>query len=224
MAAEQNKVYLPVDGRAVIDRSLEVLDRADAVTSIVMVIRPDDRALGEAAIERVVERTAVTVVHGGVTRTASELAGLAVVERRPGPERPDLVMIHDAARPFLTIGLLERLVDAAVEHGGAVPGVEMNEPVVVDADGSGPRRPPEGRLVRVQTPQVFATAPLLAAYADLDPETSSVDTAHVVELHGGVVVQVVASDDRNLKVTRPADLDRADELAATWDAGRWITS
>ena len=103
MAAEQNKVYLPVLGRAVIDRPLEVLDRSPVVDLIVLVIRPADRQRADAAIARVVTSTPVTVVDGGTTRTGSELAGLAVVAALDPVDRPDLVMIHDAARPFLTV-------------------------------------------------------------------------------------------------------------------------
>ena len=221
MAAEQNKVYLPIGGRAVIDRPLEVLDRAPTVEQIVLVIRPDDRHAATAAVDRVVRVTPVSVVEGGATRTASELAGLAVIAEGPRAGRPDLVMIHDAARPFLTTDLLDRLVAAAAEHGGSVPGVEVTETVVevVPDDVS---RPPHGRLVRVQTPQVFATEPLLDAYASLDPSAASVDTAHVLELRSSLAVHVVESDDRNLKVTRPEDLDRAEQLAVTWADGRWV--
>ena len=220
MAAEQNKVYLPVLGRAVIDRPLEVLDRSPAVDLIVLVIRPADRERADAAIARVVTSTPVTVVDGGTTRTGSELAGLAVVAALAPVDRPDLVMIHDAARPFLTVDLLDRLVATATSLGGAVPGVEVTE-TVVEAVPGGAARSPSGRLVRVQTPQVFSTEALLAAYEALDPAAASVDTAHVVELRSSLPVRIVDSDDRNLKVTRPDDLVRAERLAAGWVDGRW---
>lgn len=222
MGAEQNKVYLPVGGQAVIDRPLAVLDRSPVVSRIVLVVRPADRSSAERAVARVVGSTPVTVVDGGATRTASELAGLAVVAAATPTERPDLVMIHDAARPFLTDDLLARLVDTARAHGGAVPGVEVTEPVVEDV-GDGRHRAPTGRLVRVQTPQVFATDALLAAYDGLDPATASVDTAHVLELRSSLPVRIVASDDRNLKVTRPEDLARAARLAERWRDGAWVT-
>jgi 2-C-methyl-D-erythritol 4-phosphate cytidylyltransferase len=223
MAVEQNKVYLPVGGRVVIDRPLDVLDRYPLVEQIVLVIRAEDRELAEAAVARVVTSTPVTVVEGGATRTGSELAGLAVVGAAAQASRPDLVMIHDAARPFLTVDLLDRLVATAAAHGGAVPGVEVTE-TVVEAVPGGPHRSPTGRLVRVQTPQVFATQALLEAYEELDPAAASVDTAHVLELRSSLPVRIVESDDRNLKVTRPEDLVRAEQLAEGWVDGRWKTS
>ncbi|MEO1065319.1 MAG: IspD/TarI family cytidylyltransferase [Actinomycetota bacterium] len=221
MGAEQNKVYLPIGGRAVIDRPLAVLDRSTAVSRIVLVVRADDRPLVDAAVTRVVRSTPVTVVEGGATRTGSELAGLAVVAAAPPDERPDVVLIHDAARPFLTADLLDELIETAHRHGGAVPGVEVTEPIV-EAVGDGTHRARGGRLARVQTPQAFATDALLAAYDGLDPTAASVDTAHVLELRSTVPVRIVASDDRNLKVTRHEDLERADQLASRWDDGRWI--
>ena len=221
MAAELNKVYLPVGGRAVIDRPLEVLDRSPLVERIVLVVRPDDRAPAIAAVERVVTSTPVEVVDGGATRTGSELAGLAPIASTAESDRPGLVLIHDGARPFLTHDLLDRLVITAAEHGGSVPGVEVTETVVEHA-AEDVSRPPDGRLVRVQTPQVFSTRALLDAYSSLDPAAASVDTAHVLELRSTLPVHIVESDDRNLKVTRPADLRRAERLAATWVDGRWV--
>ncbi|MEM9038189.1 MAG: IspD/TarI family cytidylyltransferase [Actinomycetota bacterium] len=219
MGANDNKVYLPIGGRPVIDRSLEVLDRCEAVEIIVVVVRPEDRGAADAAVERSVAATPVRIVPGGESRTGSELAALDVVAEM-GADRPALTLIHDAARPFLTHDLLDRLLAAADAVGGAIPGVPVTDPLVDVADGR-----PIGRsvsdLVRVQTPQVFRTALLLDAYASLDPGAASVDTAEVIEQHGGAAVSVVESDERNLKVTHPVDLDRAEQLAGSWAAGAW---
>jgi 2-C-methyl-D-erythritol 4-phosphate cytidylyltransferase len=222
MGRDVNKVYLSVAGQVLLDRPLSVLDAAAEVERLVLVVRPDDRPLAAAAVERVVRRVPVSVVDGGDTRTASERAALAVLETIDPAERPALTLLHDAARPFLTHDLLGRLI-AAARDGGAIPGTAVVDPVVlVGSDGLAAAADDAGRLVRVQTPQVFRTDALLDAFAALGPGADSVDTAHVLEQHGDVDVRVVRTDERNLKVTTPDDLDRAESLAARWADGRWL--
>lgn len=220
MGGDRNKVYLPIGGRPIIERPLAVLDACAAVALIVVVARPDDRAVADQAVARAVGSTPVRVVAGGTSRTASERAALDVV--RAHPDRPTLTLIHDGARPFLTHDLLDRLIAAATEIGGAIPGVPVDDPMVELVDGRPvPRRIAD--LVRVQTPQVFRTDLVLDAYDALAPEVASVDTAEVIETHGTTPIRVVASDDRNLKVTHRVDLDRAERLAPGWVDGAWVT-
>ena len=203
MGTNTNKPYLEIGGRPLLWFSVDAFRRAEAA-SITVVTRPKDRHL--------VDFEGVTVVDGGPTRTASEHAGLAVLESSDA----DVTMIHDAARPFLRTETIRVLADEALGTGGAVPALPF-EAAPWSRDGSGVLRPAESDLVRVQTPQAFRTGPLLAAYRKAG-EASAVaaDTAEIVERFSSMVVAVIEGDPDLFKVTYLSDLDRIDAAAAGW--------
>jgi 2-C-methyl-D-erythritol 4-phosphate cytidylyltransferase len=138
------------------------------------------------------------VVAGGATRTLSEMAGLAALG-----DPPDLIGIHDGARPLVTPALVETLFGAADELGGAVP--------VLAPDGflleKATLRPAHG-LVMAQTPQVFRGPELMAAYVRAaQAGFDGTDTAEVVGLFSDLEVAAIAGEPDNIKVTFPADLE-----------------
>lgn len=142
------------------------------------------------------------VVAGGASRSESVRAGLAAV-----PATATVVCVHDAARPFATPDLYERVV-AAIEAGadGAIPGVAVTDTIkVVDADGVVCDTPPREALRAVQTPQAFEADVLRRAHAAGGEGT---DDAALVEAVGGRVV-VVEGEADNRKITHPDDLDWA---------------
>jgi 2-C-methyl-D-erythritol 4-phosphate cytidylyltransferase len=152
-------------------------------------------------------------VAGGSTRSESVRAGLAAV-----PDEASIICVHDAARPFASVQLFERVV-SAVRGGadGAVPGVPVADtikvvgaPVSGVTDGSVPCRPvldtpDRAALVAVQTPQAFRASVLRRAHIDAGDGT---DDASLVERMGGTVV-VVAGEPGNRKITLPDDLEWA---------------
>ena len=165
------------------------------------------------------KRTAVTV--GGASRHLSELAGLRALAPRIESGEIDVVAIHDGARPFMTLDLLDSVLDVAARAGGAVPGLAIDEPLYRTVDGILTMLPGE-RLRRVQTPQAFRAGELLAAYeASVADGFEGVDTAETVERYSELEVQVVAGDPRNIKVTFVEDFFAAEEYALEWAKGRW---
>ena len=126
-----------------------------------------------------------------------------------------MVAIHDGARPLAGGELIEATLAAARVHGAAVPGVPLADAGTVDPEHGVCGVPAGRRLVRVQTPQAFRAAELLAAYeqADRDGFTGT-DTAACVERYAGLRVHCLPGDPRNLKVTYRADLDLAARLLA----------
>jgi 2-C-methyl-D-erythritol 4-phosphate cytidylyltransferase len=146
-------------------------------------------------------------VPGGATRPASVAAGLACV-----PDSAEFVLVHDAARPLAPPEVVDRVV-AALRAGaeGAVPALPMADTVKrVGADGSVAETLDRGALRAVQTPQGFPARVLrdaLAAHAG-----DATDCASMVEQMGRPVV-CVEGDERAFKVTTPADLARAGQLA-----------
>jgi 2-C-methyl-D-erythritol 4-phosphate cytidylyltransferase len=143
-------------------------------------------------------------VTGGETRTESVRAGVAEV-----PDDAAVILVHDAARPLLPPELVQRLVDAIGEgYDGAVPVLPVSDTVKRVRDGVVDETLVRDELVVVQTPQAFVASALRAALA-VGVEGS--DCASLVEANGGRV-RAIEGDERLLKVTTRADLDRV----ATW--------
>ncbi len=214
-----NKVFLPVQDRAVLDYSVRTFQRASGVVQIVIAVRPEDRYRLDHHLGG--PGPPLSMVAGGVTRHQSEVSAiesLATAIEDPGCE---VVAIHDGARPFMTLELLEACIAAAVRFGGAVPGVPPEAPLYRIEEGAAVPMANES-VIRAQTPQVFKARPLLEAYrSSVEAGFEGVDAAETMEKFSTVEVAVVQGDERNLKVTFVEDLFRAEELATNWAEGRW---
>jgi len=216
VGSDRNKVYLPMAGRPVISWSLSWAADVAEIGRVVLVIRPEDEeAAAEAIAAAGLARSGkpVEVITGGSTRHRSEQAALDHLAEAIGAGAIDVVAIHDGARPLAGPLLLQEVIRAAAAHGGAVPTVSEQRAWPVDAEGR--LRPPDTDhgLHRVQTPQAFRAAPLLAAYAAaLREGVEGTDTSAALE--GRADLQVVAVPGRadNLKVTFAEDLRRAETL------------
>ena len=218
LGAERNKVYLDVGGRPVLGWSLRTLDLHPEIELIVVVVRAGDEAEVEAVLDGVGPVTPVLGVHGGATRTASEQAALAALAPDIHDGLIDIVLVHDGARPFADLDLVDRVLTGAATHGAAVPALAV-EPPLWRADVDGVHPVDVTSLRRVQTPQGAIAAPLLAAFTA--PGDDGVDTAQTLARGTGISAVAVAGDERNLKVTTLGDLARAEALAARFVDGRW---
>ena len=219
-----NKVYLPVRDRDILAYSLETLGRSPRIARVVLVVREEDRRHAEfLAVETIASKPS-NVVIGGPSRHLSELAGIRALADLIESGAIEIVAIHDGARPFLTHDLLNRLLDAAVSHGGAIPGLPIEAPLY-RATSEGLRLLPSQDLRRVQTPQVFHARVLLEAYqASAAAGFEGVDTAETVERFSDLEVKVIPGDPRNIKITFVEDLFVAEEYALDWERGGWVTS
>jgi 2-C-methyl-D-erythritol 4-phosphate cytidylyltransferase len=200
----QDKLWLPLAGRPVVEHSLAVLASAPSVVERVLVVRAGE----EAHFAELAERHGARVVPGGAERQDSVAAGLAAVTGDP-----ELVAIQDAARPLLTVRLLDAVCEAAREHGAAVCGHPVSDTLKeVDAAQLVRRTPPRQQLMAVQTPQVFHTALIRQAYAALRAAGIQVtdDTAAVERL--GHAVKVVTWIEPNPKITWPDDVRWVEHL------------
>jgi 2-C-methyl-D-erythritol 4-phosphate cytidylyltransferase len=178
------KQYEVLRGRRVLDWARQAM--RSNVEGIVMVV-PEDR-VGKP------EPGANAVVAGGATRSASVRAGLAAV-----PDRVDIIVIHDAARPLARAALVASVVQAV--HDGAdaaVPGVDVAD-TIRSRDGGVLDR---SKLVAVQTPQAFRADMIRRAH---EGEPEATDDSALVEAIGGSVVIVEGQPD-NFKITTPTDL------------------
>src|SRR5262249_43444733 len=130
------------------------------------------------------------------------------------PAEADVVLVHDAARPVLPPELVPRLLDALAEgFDGAVPGLPVADTVKRVQDGVVVETPARNELVAVQTPQAFVASVLRAAFVPGDSLLLATDCASLVEAAGGRV-KVVPGDERLVKVTTSADLERVAALLA----------
>jgi 2-C-methyl-D-erythritol 4-phosphate cytidylyltransferase len=206
------KALIELAGRPLLVHAVEALEANRCTAVMVVVSHPD--AL-EATAKLVADEgfaKVAAVVAGGPTRQASVAAGL-----RSLPEGPAYVAVHDAARPLVAPGAVDRLLGLLLEAGtaGVVPGVAVVDTIRrVDADQRSTGLVAREQLRAMQTPQLFARAVLEEAHRlALASGVEATDEAALVE-RAGHRVQVVPGDPENLKVTTPLDLAVAETLLA----------
>jgi 2-C-methyl-D-erythritol 4-phosphate cytidylyltransferase len=154
---------------------------------------------------------ACALASAGRSRTASTWNAVQALEARFSPAGEDLVAVHDAARPFATADLLERLCQAAATGGGAVPGVEVPDTTVQSRGGAAVYLD-RSTLLAVQTPQVFRWDLFHAAHAwAAESGTDFTDDGGLLADQGHPPA-VVPGEQGNWKVTTNGDWDRAKTL------------
>jgi 2-C-methyl-D-erythritol 4-phosphate cytidylyltransferase len=192
---------------------LQTVAHFEESVRVVVVIRPEDEDSASALAAEFGIRP--TLVRGGPTRHASERLGIEAVADEVGGD--GLIGIHDGARPFLTVDLWQSCAEAATAHGGAVPTLDAGPLYRLQRDDLSSLK---NGICRAQTPQVFRGGELLQAFRR--STGAALDTSETMLRSGDVPIAAVPGDPRNIKVTYPADLDRASRLAASWRAGRWL--
>jgi 2-C-methyl-D-erythritol 4-phosphate cytidylyltransferase / 2-C-methyl-D-erythritol 2,4-cyclodiphosphate synthase len=212
------KQYRRLAGRSVLARSIIALAASPAVGRLQCVIADGAQALYANAVADLPAEVSVRLappVTGGATRQASVLAGLEALALAPGGA-PSIVLVHDAARPFVSAALVTRSAEAAVAQGAAVPGVAVTDTIKqVDEAGRIRHTPERAALRAVQTPQAFDLALLLAAHREAQAAgaTGLTDDAAVMEWAGHPVV-VIEGEPGNMKITSANDLERAEARLA----------
>jgi len=208
------KQYREIGGEPVIRMSLRGLVGHPDIALVQPVIHPNDAALFRAAAAGL---DVLEPVLGGATRQASVRAGLEALS----PRRPDLVLVHDAARPFASAALIARGIAAAKACGAAIPALAIADTVkTVDPSGAVTGTIERAQLRLVQTPQAFAFATLLAAHqrAHAAGREDFTDDAALAEW-AGIKIGTFAGEAANVKLTTADDFVRAGaaELAALTD-------
>jgi 2-C-methyl-D-erythritol 4-phosphate cytidylyltransferase len=211
MGAETPKQFLELGGEPLVIFTLRRLAACLAITDFILATRAEELAFLEDRVARARIGRPARVVHGGETRQQSVGNALAQVAAET-----EIVMVHDAVRPFVTVEQLDRLILEARERGAVILGIPAIDTVkevkraslpedVARITGTIPRE----RIVLAQTPQAFRYGILREAFAraEADGVTAS-DEASLVE-RLGQDVYVVLGSERNLKITRPADMDLA---------------
>jgi 2-C-methyl-D-erythritol 4-phosphate cytidylyltransferase len=211
MGAPTPKQFLELDGQPLVIYTLRRLAACKAITDFFLSTRADDVAslqdkLAKAAIGR-----PARVVHGGDTRQQSVANALAQVD--PSTE---IVLVHDAVRPFVTPQQIDRVIEEARTRGAAILGIPAIDTVKEVKRASLPADValitttiPRERVVLAQTPQAFSYSLLRDAFRAAEKAgLIGSDESSLVESFGHEVFVVLGSE-RNLKITRPADMDLA---------------
>jgi 2-C-methyl-D-erythritol 4-phosphate cytidylyltransferase/2-C-methyl-D-erythritol 2,4-cyclodiphosphate synthase len=213
VGGDQPKQYRSLLGIPLLTRTLSNLSSAAPEAHLRAVIHPDDHAAYSAALGQLRgggARWAEPAI-GGPTRQQSVRNGLEALAAE-GISQEAIVLVHDAARPFLTSQLVARAIETARSHGAAVPGLPLTDTVKqVGPSGRIHGSPDRASLRTVQTPQAFRFDVLLAAHrqaADAG-EYDLTDDAAVVE-RSGHAVYVFEGDRENIKLTTADDFTRAE--------------
>lgn len=206
VGADGNKVLLPLGDLPVLGWSLRTARELAYVDQVVLVHRAADRS----HVERIAGSD-VLLVEGGPTRHASEWNALTALADLVDSGRFDVIAIHDTARPLAGADLWDRVVEAAAQHGGAIP--VRHQPGLLTREG---RLAGDGELVAVQTPQAFRARPLLDAYRQARTDGfEGTDTAACVAKYADIEVHGVEAPATNLKITFPEDVAVAERLLSS---------
>lgn len=205
----QPKQYAPLGGKTVLYHTVQAILASEKVDRVRVVIHPDDEALYESALKGIRDSRLLFPVHGGGERQDSVRLGLESLQRE-GPDTfgPDLVLIHDAARPFVDVVTIERVIDGLATKHGAIPALPVVDTLKSgDGDLVGTTVDRAG-LFRAQTPQGFHFHAILRAHQAVIGDILT-DDAAVAESQK-LPVALVAGTEDNFKITTPEDLMRAE--------------
>ncbi|HEX8766479.1 MAG TPA: 2-C-methyl-D-erythritol 4-phosphate cytidylyltransferase [Candidatus Acidoferrum sp.] len=211
MGAETPKQFLELNGTPIVMLSLRRIASCPLVTDLIVATRADEVQRLEERIAKEKFKQPVRVVKGGDSRQDSVAAALCEV-----PKDAEIVLVHDAVRPFVTVEQITRVIEEARRCGAAILGIPAMDTVKEVKRASLPEdvalitaTVPRERVVLAQTPQVFATKLLKDAFARAqDDGVNASDEAGLVERLGHNV-HVVLGSERNMKITKPADMELA---------------
>ena len=208
------KQFMLLEGAPIVVHTLRKFLASPAIHEIVVALRAEDIDWFRDQLRGEHPAKPVELVVGGEHRQESVRNGLASVS-----EGMELVAVHDAVRPFVSVELIGKVVEAAAETGAAILGIppvdtvkEMHRAIIRSTI-------PRDRIVLAQTPQVFRVELLRRAYQQAERDGFlGTDEASLVE-HLDIEVSVVLGSDRNIKITKPSDMALArlflqEEMAA----------
>ena len=212
LGADRPKQFLELGGRSMLEASVQALAASDRINEIIVAL-PEDHVADVRKAWSGTEKP-ITFVAGGPRRQDSVANAFA-----SSSPRADVILIHDAARPFVTPDVIGRAIDGARTHGAAIAAIAVRDTVKqaghAVGDGSRPVRVtiPRESVFLAQTPQAFRRD-VLARALEEGRSVDATDEAMLVE-RLGLPVHVVEGDPRNVKITTPGDLAAAQAASST---------
>src|ERR1700730_7959877 len=204
------KQYRMIGGQSVIFRAMEPFCRHPQVFAVQPVVNPDDIAIFTEAVS---ELRHAPPANGGATRQASVHAGLEAL----AGHKPDVGLIPDAARPFVSAGPISRAIDAAGRTGAAIPAIAVTDTIKLIGEAGNVEATPERARLRIaQTPQAFRFDVILDAHrrAAREGRGDFTDDAALAEW-AGLTVATFEGDPANMKLTTPEDFVREEARLAS---------
>lgn len=197
-----NKNFLSIDGPTILIKTLLTFSQSTKIDNLIIAAAADEVGTVQEMLADVEGLKPFKIVEGGSERQYSIDNALKVID-----DDCEIILVHDAARPLISIKTIDDVVEAARKYGGAIAAVpEKNTIKIVDNEGFVIDTPPRSSLVSVQTPQGFRRDIILKAYeqAARDNFLGTDDSSLVERL--GYKVKIVQSEYRNIKVTTPEDI------------------
>jgi 2-C-methyl-D-erythritol 4-phosphate cytidylyltransferase len=204
-AGTSRKQFMLLDGLPILVHTVRKFLTSSSVSEIVIALRGEDIDWVNELLQNEALMKPVRLVEGGDSRQASVENALATL----APDT-DLVAVHDAVRPFIDPATIEKVIQEASETGAAVVGIVPVDTVKIVHLNKIRQTMPRERLILAQTPQVFRYDLLKVAFQKAREDAFiATDESSLVERLEQVEVSVVAGSERNIKITRPNDMDLA---------------
>jgi 2-C-methyl-D-erythritol 4-phosphate cytidylyltransferase len=197
MQADKPKQFLSLEGQSILERTIQTFLKSYEDLQLVLVLPADHLEEGRTMTQSLNEEGRIRYVVGGETRFQSVQNGLRTIQDT------SIVFVHDAVRCLLSMDLIHRCHDQALQLGSAVPAIEATDSIRV-VENELNRAIPRSQVRLIQTPQTFRSDILLPAY-ETSYQTSFTDEASVVEAAGGEV-HLINGEMQNIKITSPLDL------------------
>lgn len=205
MGRETPKQFLSLEGVAIFVHTLRKFVAADAVEEIFLAVQPEEMERAGEAVRNERFSKPVRLTEGGGTRQDTVARALAIAS--PSTE---IVLVHDAVRPFVPAEMIGRAVSAAREHGAVIFGIPSVDTIKQVEHNEILGTLPRERIALAQTPQAFRY-PLIKEAFDRAAQDGfqGTDESSLVERLGKAVTVLMGSD-RNIKITKPSDLPLAE--------------
>lgn len=204
MKSDTPKQFLELDDKPILYYSLKAFEKSDVDEIVVVTIPSMEGYIKEEIIEKYSVGKVKTVVAGSVARYLSVYNGLL------SASESDYVLIHDSARPFISVSKINEIIQQAILKKAIIPGIKVKDTIKqVSTDGIVSYTPDRNLLIAVQTPQAFAYDMLKRGYDKIDKskvDETITDDSCVWERYVKEPVYVIEGEETNIKITTPEDL------------------
>jgi 2-C-methyl-D-erythritol 4-phosphate cytidylyltransferase len=215
-ADTSRKQFMLLEGQPILVHTIRKFIACPKITEIVIALRAEDMEWARELVSRETQIKPIRLVEGGDSRQQS-------VENAVNSLSPDtdLVAVHDAVRPFIDLAIIEKVIDQAAETGAAIVGIVPVDTVKQVHLNKIRQTLTRERLILTQTPQVFRYDLLKMAFEKArEDQFVGTDESSLVERLEQIEVSVVPGSDRNIKITRPTDMELARLFLTLESAGR----
>jgi len=215
-AGTSRKQFMLLDGQPILVHTVRKFIASRQITEIVIALRAEDIEWARELLSKESQTKPIRLVEGGDSRQQSVENALVTLSADT-----DLVAIHDAVRPFIDLGIIEKVIEQAAETGAAIVGIVPVDTVKQVHLNKIRQTLTRERLILTQTPQVFRFELLKKAFEKArEDQFTGTDESSLVERLEQIEVSVVPGSDRNIKITRPTDMELAHLFLTFEMAGR----